>query len=65
MNNSTEKEMRWKPILLVGIGILLVIAVMFTAILWLNSSTSLLFFFGAQEDAITSTSIYIESIAEI
>jgi len=64
MNNSTEKEMRWKPILLVGIGILLVIAVMFTAILWLNSSTSLLFFFGAQEDATTSTSIYIESIAE-
>ncbi len=35
MNNSTKKEKRWKPILRVSIGILLVIAVLFVAIfLW-------------------------------
>ena len=66
MNNSTEKENQWKPILLIFIGILLVIAVVGAVgiVLGHNSSISLFFFFGAQEDASTSTSIHIESSTE-
>lgn len=64
MNRLTVKEKRWNPILRVSTGILLLIAIVFAAIFWPNSSTSLLFFFGPQEEASTSTSIYIESGTE-
>ena len=66
MNNSTKKENQWKSILLIFIGILLVIAVVGAVgiVLGHNSSISLFFFFGAQEDASTSTSIHIESSTE-
>ena len=40
------------------------IFIIFSAVFMANSSLSLLFFFGAQDEATTSTSIYIESIAE-
>ncbi len=66
MNNSTEKENQWKSILLIFIGILLVIAVVGAVgiVLGHNSSISLSFFFGPQENATTSTSISIESSTE-
>jgi len=40
------------------------IFIIFSAVFMANSSLSLLFFFGAQNDATTSTSIHIESSAE-
>ena len=40
------------------------IFIIFSAVFMANSSLSLLFFFGAQDEATTSTSIYTESIAE-
>jgi hypothetical protein len=66
MNNSTEKENQWKSILLIFIGILLVIVVVGAVgiVLGHNSSISLSFFFGPQEDATTFTSISIESSTE-
>jgi hypothetical protein len=66
MNNSSEKENQWKSILLIFIGILLVIVVVGAVgiVLENNSSISLSFFFGPQEEATTSTSISIESSTE-